>query len=378
MKKLLLATAVAALSVSAAHAAPTVYGKAFLTADYQDYSKGDFTGIAVVTDANGNPVPNAAGQIEYYGPSYTGTIESSSNTSLNSTGSKIGIKGAEALTANTDLVYQLEYGVEIDDAEGGTNKGKNQDQFYARDTYLGLSNKQYGTALAGRLTTIDDMVNYANVTAGGVLGGDDVLASFSAPRANNAFAYVSPSYNGAQLLAMYGLDSDQDANSLADHEQAGVGVKYEPANQPFRAGLTYITAGDALKATRVSGAYDVTPALTVGALYQLTDVNSDDNENAFALSASYKTATPWTVYGQADLVNNVLGLKDAERQRYVVGGKYAFNANTTGHVYAAYMNDDKVGSAYTYEAATSTGYATDFDRDSQDGFGIGTGIEYKF
>ena len=33
MKKLLLATAVAALSVSAAHAAPTVYGKAFLTAD---------------------------------------------------------------------------------------------------------------------------------------------------------------------------------------------------------------------------------------------------------------------------------------------------------------------------------------------------------
>ena len=37
MKKLLLATAVAALSVSAAHAAPTVYGKAFLTADYYDF-----------------------------------------------------------------------------------------------------------------------------------------------------------------------------------------------------------------------------------------------------------------------------------------------------------------------------------------------------
>ena len=34
MKKLLLATAIAALSVSAAQAAPTVYGKAFVTADY--------------------------------------------------------------------------------------------------------------------------------------------------------------------------------------------------------------------------------------------------------------------------------------------------------------------------------------------------------
>ncbi|HSP84271.1 MAG TPA: porin, partial [Psychrobacter sp.] len=34
MKKLLLATAIAALSVSAANAAPTVYGKAFVTTDY--------------------------------------------------------------------------------------------------------------------------------------------------------------------------------------------------------------------------------------------------------------------------------------------------------------------------------------------------------
>ncbi|EBN0206407.1 porin, partial [Salmonella enterica subsp. enterica serovar Enteritidis] len=36
MKKLLLATAVATLSVSAAHAAPTVYGKVLLTGEYTD------------------------------------------------------------------------------------------------------------------------------------------------------------------------------------------------------------------------------------------------------------------------------------------------------------------------------------------------------
>ena len=39
MKKLLLATAVAALSVSAAQAAPTVYGKAFVTVDYEDIDR---------------------------------------------------------------------------------------------------------------------------------------------------------------------------------------------------------------------------------------------------------------------------------------------------------------------------------------------------
>ena len=323
MKKLLLATAVAALSVSAAHAAPTVYGKAFLTADYYD------------SDDN-------------------------STTQLNSNSSRIGFKGAEALTANTDLVYQLEYGVEIDSDNGGTVKGKSQNQFHSRDTYLGLSNKQYGTFVAGRLTTIDDNINYANQASGGVLGGDDVLASFSAPRANNAMAYFSPTYNGLQFMGMYGLDGDQDANSLSDHEQFGAGVKYEPTNQPFRVGATYITAGDALKAARVSGSYDLNKDVTLGALYQNTDKDTNDNENLITVSGTYKTATPWTAYAQADMVSNVAGESDDDAQRYIIGGKYAFNANTTGHVYGAYLNED---------------LAND---ESVDGFGIGTGIEYKF
>lgn len=315
MKKLLLATAVAALSVSAAHAAPTVYGKAFLTADYYDF-------------------------------------DDESTTQLNSTGSRIGFKGAEALTANTDLVYQLEYGIDVD-----ADKDEN---FRSRDTYIGLSNKQYGTFVAGRLTTLDDYINYANQASGGVLGGDDVLASFTAPRANNAMAYFSPTYNGLQFMGMYGLDGDQDANSLSDHEQFGAGVKYEPTNQPFRVGATYITAGDALKAARVSGSYDLNKDVTLGALYQNTDVDTDDNENLITVSGTYKTATPWTAYAQADVVSNVAGQSDDDAQRYIIGGKYAFNANTTGHVYGAYLNED---------------LAND---DSVDGFGIGTGIEYKF
>ena len=338
MKKLLLATAVAALSVSAANAAPTVYGKAFLTVDYQHEK----------TDGE----------------------DSTNNTSLNSVGSKIGFKGAEALTANTDLVYQLEYGVEIDDANGGANKDKNQNQFYSRDTYLGLSNKQYGTALAGRLTAIDDMVNYANVTAGGVIGGDNVLATIDGPRADNAMAYVSPSYNGLNFLGMYAMDEIKDKNKsdkFAGLDNAtgsvwGIGAKYEPAGQPVRAGATYMQSKD-VKDIRVSGAYDLNAATTIGALYQNTDFGGKDDkkENAYTLSGTYKTATPWTVYGQADYVKNVAGGDGDDAQRYVVGGKYAFNAATTGHVYGAYLLDDPKG-----------------DNNNTKNYGIGTGIEYKF
>ncbi|MFA9486670.1 MULTISPECIES: porin [unclassified Moraxella] len=351
MKKLLLASAAVALSITAAQAAPTVYGKAFLTLDAQDGNK---------ASRNHNP-----------------------RTQLNSNSSRIGLKGSEALTQNTSLVYQLEYGVKVDD---------DSTQFKSRDTYLGLANKQYGTLVAGRLTAIDDYVNYANEAQGGVVGGDNVLASFDGERVNNTFAYFSPVRNGVQLMAMYALDENVNPNTktktvrkpVRDMSGAetgnyvettstvtvgndslgrdvfGIGAKYEPTNAPYKVGATYIQAGDALKTIRISGSFALSPVLTAGALYQNTDHATNDNENVITVSANYKVAqTPWTTYGQIDLVDNVAGTKNAEKQRIAVGGKYAFNKATTGHIYGALLKDKT-------------------DSKNVDLYGIGGGIEYKF
>ena len=312
MKKLLLATAVAALSVSAAHAAPTVYGKALVTVDYSDF-------------------------------------DDESSTKLNSIGSRIGFKGAEALTANTDVVYQLEYAVDID-----ADEGKN---FRSRDTYLGLSNKQYGTLVAGRLSAIDDNINYVSQTVGQYDGFN--AASWDGNRVNNAMAYFSPAYNGLQYMGMYAVEEDNASDLATDAEAFGVGVKYEPANQPFRAGATYIQSGD-FNTTRVSGAYDLNNQIGLGALYQISDLDTSDKENLAAISATYKTATPWTAYAQAEMTSNVGGVDGDDAQRLVLGCKYAFKANATGQVYAGYSNLEQEG------------------QDDRDGFGIGTGIEYKF
>lgn len=302
MKKLFLASAVAALSVTAAQAAPTVYGKAFVTLDYVEDGR----------------------------------------TQLQSNFSRIGFKGAEALTANTDFLYQLEYAVDID-----ADNGKN---FRSRDTFVGLSNKKFGTALAGRLTAIDSMVDYANVTDGGLVSG--VMTTFDAPRANGALAYVSPSYNGVSFLGMYVLD-EGDNVTVPDfgltRDVVGVGAKYEPNGANYRAGATYIQAGDAAKVLRVSGAYDLSQATTIGAMFQ----NHKDVENVVTLSATHKYGqTPWTVYGQIDLADYEGG---GDAQRLVVGGRYAFNKATTGHVYTVAGDDGNDTS-----------------------FGIGGGIEYRF
>lgn len=319
MKKLLLATAVAALSVSA-QAAPQVYGKAFLTLDYEKN-----------TDTEG--------------------------TKLNSNASRIGLKGAEALTTNTDVVYQLEYRVDLD-----SNAQRN---FESRDTYLGLSNEQYGTLLAGRLSAIDGMVDYANITQGGVIGGDGVQSTFDANRLDNAVAYVSPNYSGVNFMAMYQTDGSDDDNSLPNGGW-GVGVKYEPKGMPLRAGATYIQATD-FKTTRISGSYDVNPALTVGALYQVSDklgllsttANPTSNakkENLATVSAEYKLPSQWTTYGQLDFTKNYGGFDGEDQTRLVLGGKYAFNQAATGHVYAGAIDPKKGKTQY----------------------GVGTGLEYKF
>ncbi len=362
MKKLLLASAVAALSVSA-QAAPTVYGKVFLSTDYTSYDS--MTGTLVTNTYAGSSTPSSTTNQTSY------KYDKQNDTKLNSNASRIGIKGSEKLTENTDILYQLEYRVEVDD---------NSSQFTSRDTYLGLKNAKFGTALAGRLSAIDDMIDYADVTEGGVVDRDDLLVTFNEPRANNAFAYVSPSYNGLNILAMYAIDSDQDSDSNVTyaHDMYGIGAKYEPAGKPFKAGITYITAGDALKATRVSGSFDVNPAITVGALYQNTDFNLSEKENGFTLSGTYKLPNKWTAYAQADLVQNVAGVKDVEKQRLVVGGKYSFNKATTGHVYGGFLKNKNETVTVTNTLNSSNVGTVSTITGDRDAFSVGAGLEYKF
>ncbi|EBK2343835.1 porin, partial [Salmonella enterica subsp. enterica serovar Enteritidis] len=231
------------------------------------------------------------------------TTQLNSSGSSNVTGSRIGFKGAEALTANTDLVYQLEYGIDVD-----ADQGRN---FRSRDTYIGLSNKQYGTLVAGSLYAIDDNINYAGQTVSlydtystgfsvedadketakilGVNEGETVklgLAFWDGNRANNSLAYFSPSYNGLQFMGMYVMEEKNSTDLWTESEAFGAGLKYEPTNQPFRAGATYIKSSD-FSTARVSGAFDVNAATTLGALYQVTDLDEDKNENLFTLSGSY-------------------------------------------------------------------------------------------
>lgn len=345
MKKLLLATAVAALSVSAAQAAPTVYGKAFLAADYVN-SEFDAAGVNMYDE---------------------------DEVQINSHASRIGIKGSEAMTANTDVIYQLEYGTSID---GDSNGFKN------RDTFLGVNNKQYGEFRAGKnqstLARIDNVV--VNQGYWDNLGTNEMenevveaLNMADSNRIPSSIIWTAPKYDGLplQFSAMYS-SNDVDGDKSSD---AGFGVAaLFDQGTGFTAGLAYDKdqniEGDIIRGTAtVDLAKFMAAPIRLGALYQVADYDyGSSKEKGFVISGEMPLtnfARPASVYAQYNNTSNLDGLDDADSDQIVVGGKYMYKDNIIAHAYAGMNKADNV----PYMATP---------RGDAEVFVIGTGLEYKF
>lgn len=353
MKKLLLATAVAALSVSAANAAPTVYGKAFLAADYVN---ADFDSRVVGAEDFDED-----------------TVE------INSHSSRLGFKGSEAMTANTDVIYQLEYGTSID----GDNA-----TFSNRDTYLGINNKQFGEFRVGKNQSSLDRINNVIVNQGywDNLGTnemeDDVVEALNmadSSRINSSVIWTAPKYDGLplQLSAMYSSDDDNYNNDAG----FGVAAMFDQGTG-FTAGVAYDKdqniSGDIIRGTATVdlGKYIAAP-VTVGALYQVADYDYDRDttkEKGLVLSAIMgltNFARPANIYTQYNKTNNLNGWDGADSDQIVVGGQYFFKDNIIAHAYAGINSADDLKTLNTDSGMVVT-------RGDAEVVVVGTGLEYKF
>ena len=350
MKKIANASAIALASITAAHAAPTVYGKVLLTGEYTD--------VDDKTAAN----------------------KDTSTTKLVSNYSRIGFKGEDDLTDTTKLVYQLEYGIDVDADTNG--KG----QFYSRNTFIGLAHNTMGTLLAGRHDTpfklakggVDVFNDYDNVGLGKLMVGET--------RANNVIAYKSPTLVGTPVTFLGAVSLDEcsqndDDKCLVTAAVPATGTTpakpavYRDKKNAYSAmvnydqngvyiGLGYDNSvyGNDTSGWRLAGSLDMgkmnmVDGLTLGALYQDYDFNTDDNEQSWLLSGKYKVgATPWAVKAQYIDTSNQSGVKDNDATEVALGAEYSFNKATKGHLYAAQIDTDNVSDKTI----------------------VGGGLEYKF
>ena len=331
MNKLLLAAVVATMGMSAAQAAPTLYGKVNVSVDSYDDGKDD-------------------------------------KTEVNSNASRIGVKGEEKLTDQLAAIYQAEWEIDVD---GG------DDVFKKRNIFAGLKWANLGTLKAGIMDTpfkdaaggYRDVFNdYAHADIKEMMYGEErvenVIGIETDPKLMGGLVFALQAQQGESTTETTKY-TDGARDSIGD----GISTSISYANKDL--GFEGVIAGNfksigdfaavgisnaPADAIRVGGSFDLgkigATGLTIGAMWQTAEISDYTNlqafsvtpayagdynkveENAWLISATYKLAnTPWTFkaqYQQADTDYAVLGgaSGDSSVDQWGIGADYKLNSQT--------------------------------------------------
>lgn len=188
---------------------------------------------------------------------------------------QIGIKGTEDLGGNNQVFFNLVQGFTL--SNGEVNNGPAGGQFN-RESAMGVKG-DWGLVAFGRFGGLSsDTGSYS------ILGGSAYATSFAtignlgsafilAPRVNNAVAYASPEFGGAQIYAAYSNGEEEDENGNTN--------KWSKNEHYYGIGGVY-TAGN----------------FSANAIWEMYDNKTSDADasNVFTLGAQYDFGT-FTLYG---------------------------------------------------------------------------------
>jgi predicted porin len=295
MKKLLLAAAITTLSLSAAQAAPTLYGKLNVTLDQ--------------IDNNG--------------------FKDESVSKVNSNASRIGVKGEEKLTDKLSAVYLAEWAISTDGSGSDTDLS-------ARNRFIGLKSDGIATLKFGKYDSYfktaagnnQDIFNdHTELDMTSILAGED--------RLNNVIGFETDKklLGGLAFNIMFqqGEESSSTNNTASGQEDSrdsfGDGVSTSLTYDNKDLGLAAAVAGNfgvaskysaySLKdiytdAIRVTGSLDFTKmgvnGLVLGALWQTAQPTDD------TVSTSTTSGTP--------AVTTITSYKGLQEDAYGVTAAY--------------------------------------------------------
>lgn len=297
--KLTLATAITAILSTSVQAATTVYGRAHMSADYQD---------------NGTNTMSA----------------------ISSNSSYLGVKGEEGA-----IVYKFETSIALDGESSTGNMFTDQ-----RDTYVGLKGK-YGVATVGNLSQ-----TYRSIR--GDLFEDrlgDMRALNSSvemrlveDRFSNSMMYTSPSFGNVTLTAGVALHEKTQLTNEDRGNAYFAGANYKGGNFKVSYAVTNVekggTAAD-ITSHRLSGQVDLTKALDVRASVTQHTVGSDDTASVYTAGASYKLNGGYTLKAQHGMLDSKAAGKDSTIT--TAGVDYTLGKNTTVYGAYSYLNNGNNG-----------------------------------
>jgi predicted porin len=195
---------------------------------------------------------------------------------------RLGVKGSEDLGGGLKAIYQIEFGINPDDTNN--NVVSNSDSITYRNTFVGLAGG-FGTALVGRHDTP------LKISTGKLDLFADTLADMSGTvgfqdlRADNVFAYISPSFSGftfaGAIVPTGGSTGFGQLNDQADAINQAWSLAGIYSNGPFYASAAYESLGYELFNSNDSNT-SCAPVL-VGDYGGCTNHSSDQTQYRFGL-----------------------------------------------------------------------------------------------
>ena len=318
-----------------------------------------------------------------------GDTADSSDYSLASNSSRVGIKGKEVISDNLSLIYQWENGLDWG-AEAGAGIGSE-----TRNTFVGFTGG-WGTAIAGRHDTpfkslgrkydlFGDTIGDARAITRG-RGASGTTAGFD-ERLDNVIAYATPNLGGFHAMGAYvsnwsgddasgatRINNDYDALSVtAGYEIGGLMIDagYEVHNTDGAFGTT-----DEESAYRVGAGYKIGGLKVVGLYQSISDLGFSEGTDVdmYGAGAAY-TFGKSTIKGQYYAADDVDGMDDSDGTLWVVGYDYKMSKQTS--VYAAYGSMES-GMNAGYELASGTGHGERAAFDGEDSNAFSLGLVHKF
>ncbi len=230
-----------------------------------------------------------------------------------SNSSRLGLRGAHALTDTVDAVFQFESGMDLT-GQGGNdgNGGKEGDGnlFTApRDSFLGLVGR-FGSFRAGKLPGLNQWVYDYNLFADKVGDLGNVWGGTGLPgRVTNAVQYRSPEFHNLNAGVTYVPDEDGEAT-----EDLSI-AKVDYVQEDLSVGNT----------------------LELGAAFAHLQQSPGEHWNTYALTARYEF-DGFTVGGGWHRETNIGGLDGNDRDSLTVGGSvqpWSDGTLKTQYVYSA-------------------------------------------
>lgn len=290
----------------------------------------------------------ANAEVDVYGKANV-SVQSSDDgagsvTEIKSNASRFGFKGSEKLDSGLEVIYKLEFQVDVSDADSKGDK----DNITARNQYVGLKGN-FGEVVIGRNDTALKQ-SQGKLDQFNDLEGDIKVLFKGENRLGDSISYKSPSFNGFRVLGSFiAEDSEEGENGFSTALTYGDAGLKESTIYAAIAADSEVNGYDTVRFTVQGKVAD----FKLGAMYQTQEkVDGSAEADGYLLNAAYKLGNA-TLKAQYQVIDFDAGDK-VDGVSVGVDYKLAKNAKVYGF-YSTFDADNQVEKDY-----------------------LGLGIEYKF